>query len=87
VVDGDAALGQQLLHVAVGQAVAQVPAIATVINSGGEPEPANADRSTFGRWLEVDAPAQLPQPPPTLTHRLGRTQQSPAERGLAPVFQ
>jgi hypothetical protein len=31
VIDVDAALGQQLLHIAVGQAIAQVPAHATEI--------------------------------------------------------
>jgi hypothetical protein len=46
VVDLDAALGQQLLDVAVGQAVAQVPADRGRDHLGWERNPANADRST-----------------------------------------
>jgi hypothetical protein len=37
------ALGEQLLHVAAGQAVPQIPAHATTITSGGNRKPANAE--------------------------------------------
>jgi hypothetical protein len=39
VVDGDTALGQQLLHIAVGQAVAQIPAHRQHDHLGGKPDP------------------------------------------------
>jgi hypothetical protein len=43
VVDVDAAFGEEFLQVAVGEAVAQVPATASRITSGGNRNPANAD--------------------------------------------
>jgi hypothetical protein len=38
-----------------------------VITSGGNRNPANADRRRMDGRLEVDAPAQLPQPTPVAT--------------------
>jgi hypothetical protein len=44
VVDSDAALGEQLLHVAVGEAEARYQRTASTITSGGKQKPAKADR-------------------------------------------
>jgi hypothetical protein len=43
VINGDAALGQQLLDVPVGQSVPQVPAAVTEITSGGNRKPPNTE--------------------------------------------
>jgi hypothetical protein len=43
VVDVDAALGQQLLDVAIRQVEAQDQRTASTITSGGKPKPAKAD--------------------------------------------
>jgi hypothetical protein len=53
VVDLDTTFGQQLLDVAVGQAVAQVPADREHDHFGREPEPANAE-SDVGRARRRD---------------------------------
>jgi hypothetical protein len=47
---------------------------ATVITSGGNPNPAKQTGRHRGGWLEVDAPAQLPHPGLTV-HRLPRPTQ------------
>jgi hypothetical protein len=49
VIDFDAALGEQLLHISVGERVPQVPADRDGDHRRREPEPANADRSRIGR--------------------------------------
>ena len=68
VINVDAALGQQLLEIPIRQAVAQVPADRQRDHLRRETEPGKrrpVDVRT-GR-LELDAPAQLPQPGPTAT--------------------
>jgi hypothetical protein len=44
VVDLNAAFGEELLDVAVGQAAAQIPADASTIPSGGKRKPARLER-------------------------------------------
>lgn len=47
------ALDQQLLHVPIRQAIAQIQRTATVITSERNRKPANADRDTgIGRWRD-----------------------------------
>jgi hypothetical protein len=43
VVDLDAAFGQQLLHVSVGETEAQIPPDGQHYHRGREPDPENAD--------------------------------------------
>jgi hypothetical protein len=78
VVDRDTALGQQLLNVPVGQAVAEIPGTATVITSAGNRSPANADRRTVGRAApapRTGGPASSARP--TVSAGAPRMQQTP----------
>ena len=71
VIDGDAALGQQLLHVVVGQAVAQALADRDTTTSRGNRKPAKTDDeldevTTSVSRLPRSANATLP---PVVTHK------------------
>ena len=58
VVNLDPALGEEFFDVAVGQVVAQVPATATTMTSGGKRQPEKADRvAGAGRGRRVLIPA------------------------------
>jgi hypothetical protein len=70
VVDLDTALGQQLLDVPIGQAVAEVPADRDRDHLRWEPEPDERGPVDVGTGrLEVDAPAQPPRSGVTITPR------------------
>jgi hypothetical protein len=61
VIDGDAAFGQQFLHVAVGQAVAQVQRTAREITSRGKRKPANTADMAEDVTGSVCLPAAIDQ--------------------------
>jgi hypothetical protein len=79
VIGGDAALGEQLLHVPVGQAVPQEPGTATAITSRGIRKPAN----TEDRQDEVTTSVSRP---PTIGQRNTAFLLSRSRSSRQPVF-
>ena len=85
VVDGAPARLAALPHRDTTGSTGDTSGPVSVITSGGNRNPANADRPAFGERLEVDSSGQLPGPGSTATAGSGRVQQTPLPRPTSPA--